>query len=45
MEVAVAIARIKGFYRDGDQKIALPLVTDPLAARSLAYAVGFVQRV
>ena len=45
MQVAVAVAGIEGLDRNGDQKVALALMANSLAARRVADAVGLMQRV
>jgi hypothetical protein len=45
VNVAVAVAGVEGFDGDGDEKVALSVVTHALAAGGAADAVGLMERV
>ena len=44
MKIAVAIARIEGFYGNCNQELALPQVAVPFAARRVTHTVCLMQR-
>jgi hypothetical protein len=45
VDVAVAVAGVEGFDGDGDEEVALSVVTNALAASGVADAVGLMERV
>jgi len=45
VQVAVAVARIERLDWNRDQKVALPVVANTLAARRVAHTFGLMQRV